>query len=120
MFVVSMLVFKCNLSSFYLSSKLREAATQEAEMLLQMPPVLEEREEINTVLSDDRTLQGLETANIVFTDISYGLSERVNCKCFYDSNHTKELFPHESAVAGEENERQTINYLLLLLLFYSY
>ncbi|XP_071840618.1 small ribosomal subunit protein mS22-like [Apostichopus japonicus] len=56
--------------------ELREAATQEAETLLQMPPVLEEREEINTVLSDDRTLQGLETANIVFTDISYGLSER--------------------------------------------
>lgn len=90
MFVACMVVFKGKLSSFYLSSKLREAATQEAETLLQMPPVLEEREEINMVLSDDRTLQGLETANIVFTDISYGLSERVNCKCFYDSYHTKE------------------------------
>lgn len=42
-----------------------------------MPPVLEERQEITEVLSEDYTLAGLEKSKIVFTDISYGLTERV-------------------------------------------
>ncbi|KAJ8021312.1 28S ribosomal protein S22, mitochondrial [Holothuria leucospilota] len=56
--------------------ELTENATKDAEEQLQMPPVLEERQEITEVLSEDYTLAGLEKSKIVFTDISYGLSER--------------------------------------------
>ncbi|XP_072174836.1 small ribosomal subunit protein mS22-like [Diadema setosum] len=56
--------------------ELQEEARKEAERRLSMPPVLEEREPIDEVLAEDEGLAGLDTANVVFTDITYGLSER--------------------------------------------
>ncbi|XP_077998156.1 small ribosomal subunit protein mS22-like [Glandiceps talaboti] len=56
--------------------ELIEEAKEKAEQKLQMPPVLEERNEIETVLSEDHELEGLDTSNIVFTDITYGVPDR--------------------------------------------
>ncbi|XP_014347083.1 28S ribosomal protein S22, mitochondrial [Latimeria chalumnae] len=43
---------------------------------LKMPPVLEEREPIDDVLAEDKVLEGLETAKVVFTDITYNIPHR--------------------------------------------
>lgn len=47
-----------------------------AEKVLQMPPVLKERQPIDRVLSRDPALTGCETSKIIFTDITFGLSDR--------------------------------------------
>lgn len=49
---------------------------QKAEMRLQMPPVVKERDEIDCVLADDKQLMGHSTSKFVFTDITYGISDR--------------------------------------------
>ncbi|XP_068441296.1 small ribosomal subunit protein mS22 [Clinocottus analis] len=51
-------------------------ATEQAKKLLQMPPVLSERKPINDVLSEDKILDGMDTAKYVFTDITYNLPHR--------------------------------------------
>lgn len=52
-----------------------------AKEMLQMPPVVPIRKEIDVVLSKDPELIGLDTAKYVFTDISFGKTDRVrNCK----------------------------------------
>ncbi|XP_070561521.1 small ribosomal subunit protein mS22-like [Ptychodera flava] len=56
--------------------ELLQEAKEKAEKKLQMPPVMDERNEIDTVLSDDHELAGLNSTNIVFTDISYGVTDR--------------------------------------------
>lgn len=56
-----------------------ENARNEAEKILQMPPVLKERQPIQEVLSKDPALTGYDTCKYVFTDITYGISDRV---CF--------------------------------------
>eukprot|EP00057_Strongylocentrotus_purpuratus_P011881 XP_011666355.1 PREDICTED: 28S ribosomal protein S22, mitochondrial [Strongylocentrotus purpuratus] len=56
--------------------EMRQSAEEEARMRLQMPPVLEERTPIDEVLEEDEGLAGLDTANVVFTDITYGLNDR--------------------------------------------
>lgn len=50
-----------------------EDANRKADEFLQMPPVLPARKPINTVLSYDPALQGLETTPLVFTDITFGV-----------------------------------------------
>ena len=42
-----------------------------------MPPVMEERKPINRVLSENPELKGLEASKLVFTDITYGVRDRV-------------------------------------------
>ncbi|XP_042342347.1 28S ribosomal protein S22, mitochondrial [Plectropomus leopardus] len=53
-----------------------ELATEQAKKLLQMPPVLPERKPIIDVLSDDKFLDGMDTAKYVFTDITYTVPHR--------------------------------------------
>lgn len=53
-----------------------EAATEQAKKLLQMPPVLPERKPIDDVLSEDKILEGMDTAKYVFTDITYNIPHR--------------------------------------------
>ncbi|XP_032368228.1 small ribosomal subunit protein mS22 [Etheostoma spectabile] len=53
-----------------------ELATEQAKKLLQMPPVLPERKPINNVLSEDKILDGMDTAKYVFTDITYNIPHR--------------------------------------------
>nr|CAG4652064.1 EOG090X0AW0 [Triops cancriformis] len=56
--------------------KALEEAKRKAEDKLQMPPLLEERKPINEVLSSDPEIQGLDNCSYVFTDITYGVSDR--------------------------------------------
>ncbi|KAJ3590200.1 hypothetical protein NHX12_008154 [Muraenolepis orangiensis] len=51
-------------------------AREQAEKLLKMPPVLPERKPINDVLSVDPILEGIETAKLVFTDITFTIPHR--------------------------------------------
>lgn len=51
-------------------------ATEKAKQLLQMPPVLPERKPICDVLSEDKILDGMDTAKYVFTDITYNIPHR--------------------------------------------
>ncbi|KAL7642939.1 UNVERIFIED_CONTAM: hypothetical protein RMT77_006228 [Armadillidium vulgare] len=51
-------------------------ALETAKTFLQMPPVIQERKPIKEVLSYDPEIQGLDTSNIIFTDISFGVSDR--------------------------------------------
>nr|CAG4644196.1 EOG090X0AW0 [Lepidurus arcticus] len=53
-----------------------QEAKQKAEAKLQMPPLLAERQRIDEVLSFDPELQGLDTSSYIFTDITYGVSDR--------------------------------------------
>lgn len=43
-----------------------------------MPPVLKEREPIHEVLSQDPGVKGYDTCKYVFTDITFGISDRVS------------------------------------------
>lgn len=52
-------------------------AEEQAKQLLKMPPVLPERKPINEVLSEDQMLEGMDTANYVFTDINFNVPHRV-------------------------------------------
>ncbi|XP_071327807.1 small ribosomal subunit protein mS22 [Trachinotus anak] len=53
-----------------------ESARVQAKKLLQMPPVLPERKPISDVLSEDKILDGMDTAKYVFTDITYNIPHR--------------------------------------------
>uniref|UniRef100_A0A3B5AWC3 28S ribosomal protein S22, mitochondrial-like n=1 Tax=Stegastes partitus TaxID=144197 RepID=A0A3B5AWC3_9TELE len=53
-----------------------ELAAEQAKKLLQMPPVLPERKPISDVLSEDKMLDGMDTAKYVFTDITYEIPHR--------------------------------------------
>ncbi|XP_018319448.1 28S ribosomal protein S22, mitochondrial [Agrilus planipennis] len=61
-----------------LQDALKEAH-EKSSQLLQIPPVIKVRKPIDTVISNDPALQGLETSKFVFTDISYGIkySQRI-------------------------------------------
>lgn len=64
---------------FMTEKELQEAlklAKQRVRKRLQMPPVVKTRGEINEVLSIDEALQGFETSKLVFTDISFGITDR--------------------------------------------
>jgi len=51
-------------------------ARQKADKKLQMPPVLDEREDIDVVLDRDGAIKGYDAAPIVFTDITFGVHNR--------------------------------------------
>ncbi|XP_034557803.1 28S ribosomal protein S22, mitochondrial [Notolabrus celidotus] len=53
-----------------------ELAAEQAKKLLKMPPVLQERKPIDDVLSVDKILDGMDTAKLVFTDITYNIPHR--------------------------------------------
>nr|XP_045610579.1 28S ribosomal protein S22, mitochondrial-like [Procambarus clarkii] len=53
-----------------------EKSKKASEKILQMPPVVKERQPILDVLSKDPGLTGYDTCKYVFTDITYGLSDR--------------------------------------------
>ena len=48
-----------------------------AEKLLQMPPVMEERQEINEVLEENKDIGHFSESSYVFTDISTSVCNRV-------------------------------------------
>ncbi|KAK8400020.1 hypothetical protein O3P69_003011 [Scylla paramamosain] len=56
--------------------ELREEMEKKAETLLQMPPVVKQREPIMDVLSRDPALVGFDTCRYIFTDITYGVTDR--------------------------------------------
>ncbi|KAK4293886.1 hypothetical protein Pmani_033451 [Petrolisthes manimaculis] len=51
-------------------------ARVKAESLLQMPPVLKERQPINNILETNTSLQAHHTDKYVFADITFGVSDR--------------------------------------------
>lgn len=64
---------------FMTEEELQEAlklAKQRAHKRLQMPPVVKTREEIHEVLSIDEALQGFEKSKLIFTDISFGITDK--------------------------------------------
>ncbi|XP_064460056.1 small ribosomal subunit protein mS22-like [Ornithodoros turicata] len=64
---------------FMTEEQLQEAmnkAYKRAEEKLQMPPVLRERKPCEKVLAKDPEIQGYDSSTIIFTDISYGYSDR--------------------------------------------
>ncbi|XP_058488995.1 28S ribosomal protein S22, mitochondrial [Solea solea] len=63
-------------------------ATEQAKKLLQMPPVLQERTPINDVLSEDKILDGMDTAKYVFTDITYNIPHRERFIVVRETNGT--------------------------------
>ena len=68
------------------SSPLNQAeseAEQKAEKLLQMPPVMDEREEIYEVLENDNRLESFDQSSFVFTDISTSVTDRVCTAIFF-------------------------------------
>jgi small subunit ribosomal protein S22 len=52
-------------------------AEEKAEKKLQMPPVIKAQTEETEVLSTDYELQGDSESKFVFTDITFGFSDRV-------------------------------------------
>lgn len=55
-----------------------EKALRRAKQRLQMPPYMRVRLPITEVLTHDPDLEGLETSKLVFTDITFGVSDRVS------------------------------------------
>ncbi|KAJ7324905.1 hypothetical protein JRQ81_017925 [Phrynocephalus forsythii] len=51
-------------------------AVETAKQRLKMPPVLNEREPINDILSDDKILDGIESHKYVFTDLTHSIPHR--------------------------------------------
>ncbi|XP_056466886.1 28S ribosomal protein S22, mitochondrial [Gadus chalcogrammus] len=51
-------------------------AKKQAQKLLKMPPVLPERKPIDDVISVDKILDGMDTAKLVFTDITFNIPHR--------------------------------------------
>merc|ERR1719259_620500 len=56
--------------------KLQKEADQKAEQRLQMPPVMDARDPKGRVLETDPLLVGFDISKFVFTDITYGVSDR--------------------------------------------
>jgi len=64
---------------FVTQEELDEAMTEvraKAEKKLEMPPVMDERLDTSEVLESDPLLQGFDTSKYIFTDITYGVSDR--------------------------------------------
>lgn len=51
-------------------------AQEKANIFLQMPPVVPVRKPIESFISRDPALEGLETCRLVFTDITFGLKDK--------------------------------------------
>uniref|UniRef100_H2ZHN3 28S ribosomal protein S22, mitochondrial n=1 Tax=Ciona savignyi TaxID=51511 RepID=H2ZHN3_CIOSA len=50
-----------------------QKSLRDAEKLLEMPPVMLQREEINEIIVEDESMDGYENCNVVFADISENL-----------------------------------------------
>lgn len=64
---------------FLTDQELKEAQNQaekSAKKLLQMPPVMNERDKASEVLDHDSAIEGYDSAKLVFTDITYGIHDR--------------------------------------------
>lgn len=59
-----------------------EKSQKLAEEMLQMPPVVPVRKEIDAVISRDPELTGWDTAKYVFTDITFGKTDRVSYQLY--------------------------------------
>ena len=60
--------------------QLQKAAEGRLKYRLQIPPFMKGREPITAVLSSDPKLEGLESSTLVFTDITFGVKDRVRTK----------------------------------------
>lgn len=58
-----------------------EEIEKEVDKFLEMPAVMEERQDSNMVLEKRPDLDGYSECNIVFTDISQGTANRVMSAC---------------------------------------
>lgn len=67
----------------YVCFQATHLAKEQAKKLLKMPPVLPERKPIDDVISVDTILEGMDTAKLVFTDITFNIPNRV--RAFYHS-----------------------------------
>jgi len=56
--------------------KLRKESDEVAMKKLQMPPVMDERNPVGRQLENDEMLAGFDISKFVFTDITYGISDR--------------------------------------------
>jgi predicted O-methyltransferase YrrM len=67
-------------SIWYLIIEAEEETIERAKKMLRMPPVLKTRKEINETLEHDELLDGhdKDNANMVFTDISQNVHNRVS------------------------------------------
>ena len=63
----------------------KRIAEEEARQMMRMPPVMNERPEIDDVLSDDPEIAGVINENMVFTDITFGVPDRVSDPMFRPS-----------------------------------
>ncbi|XP_067011878.2 small ribosomal subunit protein mS22 [Anabrus simplex] len=61
-------------------------AEKRAEEKLQIPPIVKEREDINEELFCDPALKGYDQAKYVFTDITYGVSDKNRLVVVRDAN----------------------------------
>lgn len=71
--------------------ELQEARSQiivKAKNRIQMPPVIKMRLDKCEILSKDPALQGFETSNFIFTDISFGTNNRKRLIVVRDTNGT--------------------------------
>lgn len=68
--------------------QLQQDAASKGEDKLQMPPVMDQREEKGMVLEKDPLLVGLDISNYVFTDITYGVSDRERLVVVRDTDGT--------------------------------
>ncbi|XP_046579990.1 28S ribosomal protein S22, mitochondrial-like [Haliotis rubra] len=65
-----------------------QKALRRAKQRLQMPPYMGMRQPITEVLTQDPDLEGLETSKLVFTDITFGVSDRSRLIVVRDPNGT--------------------------------
>lgn len=65
--------------------------------MLEMPPVMEEREDIDEIIEENEELAQFSESNYVFTDISRSESDRVtqgllSCKMYFSIFHFYYLY----------------------------
>nr|KAG5707394.1 hypothetical protein BaRGS_005361 [Batillaria attramentaria] len=58
--------------------ELQEQAANRIKYRLQMPPFMKVRQPVNQVLSKNPELEGLEENKYIFTDITFGVKNRVS------------------------------------------
>lgn len=63
---------------------------------MQPPPLVEPRENAGQTLSEDSEIEGHDTSNFVFTDITYGLTPKVGIFAEASNWFLKENFDKSS------------------------
>lgn len=56
---------------------------EKAKEKLQMPPIVPLRTDLGKVLEVDKDIIGFDSAKFVFTDITFGISDKVICLLIY-------------------------------------